>query len=241
MKTVAATILALVICASLAISDGKPPKDSEFIFARVDFSMSYRWRLIFPNEEPWHHDYPFSEDFILITLRHLTNLNVTRDSYQIVQLDTPEIFKYPFLYFSEPGLMQLTPKEVTNLREWFNRGGFAVFDDFRLRDMDILRAEMHQVFPDREFKRLDASEPIFRSFHSINDIDMAPPYEFMGQTLAPKFWGYYDDKGRLIAIANHDNDLGEFFEWVDKGEMPFQPAAKATRLIVNYLIYGLTH
>jgi hypothetical protein len=42
-------------------------------------------------------------------------------------------------------------------------------------------------------------------------------------------------------MANQNNDLGEFFEWVDRGEMPFQPAAMATKLAVNYLIYAMTH
>ena len=50
-------------------------------------------------------------------------------------LDSPEIFKYPFLYFSEPGFMDLTDEEVKNLREYFNRGGFAMFDDFRGRQL----------------------------------------------------------------------------------------------------------
>ena len=50
-----------------------------------------------------------------------------------------------------------------------------------------------------------------------------------------------DDKGHLIIVADADNDLGEFWEWVDKGEMPFQPAALSVRLGINYLIYAMTH
>ena len=135
--------------------------------------------------------------------------------------------------------MELKPKEVTNLREWFNRGGFAVFDDFRQRDMDNLRRQMHVVFPDRDFFHLTKDHPIFNTFYAIDSIEMDPPY-YQGQW-CPEFWGLNDKEGRLVAVANHNNDFGEFFEWVDRGEMPFQPAAKATRLMVNYLIYGLTH
>jgi hypothetical protein len=50
-----------------------------------------------------------------------------------------------------------------------------------------------------------------------------------------------DDGGRLILVANQNNDLGEFFEWVDKGEMDLKTAAKAAKLMVNYLLYGMTH
>ena len=222
------------------MSDGQPPKDSEFIFARVQFNMAYRALWTFA-EAPWHHDYPYSEDFILSMLKNITKIHVTEESYKIVRLDDPEIFKFPFLYFSEPGFMELTNKEVTNLREWFNRGGFAVFDDFRQRDLDNLTEQMNLVFPGREFRKLTSADPIFKTFYEIDDINMPPPYEFNSIPMVPTFYGYYDDEGRLIAVANHDNDFGELFEWVDKGERPLDQAAKATRMMINYLIYGMTH
>jgi hypothetical protein len=42
-------------------------------------------------------------------------------------------------------------------------------------------------------------------------------------------------------IANHNNDFGEYWEWVDRAEMPFEPAALSVRFGVNYLIYAMTH
>ena len=138
--------------------------------------------------------------------------------------------------------MELTDDERTNLREWFERGGFAVFDDFRGSDLTNLRYQMQEVFPERQMVRLDASEEIFHSFYDIDSIEMDPPYydeRFGGGSV--EFWGMKDESGRLMFIADQNNDLGEFFEWVDKGEMPFQPAAKATRLAVNYLVYAMTH
>ena len=58
MKKLAVLILLCSAFASLAISDATPPKDSQFIFARVQFTMGARWLWSF-QEEPWHHDYPF--------------------------------------------------------------------------------------------------------------------------------------------------------------------------------------
>jgi hypothetical protein len=123
-----------------------------------------------------------------------------------------------------------------------NRGGFIVCDDFRGRDLDILRFEMKKVFPDREFVRLDVSHPVFHSFYDIKSLEMAPPYfdnRFLGE--GPQFWGMSDGKGRLIVIANRNNDLGEFMEDVDRGEKPFKEAALAVRLMINYLVYAMTH
>ena len=88
--------------------------------------------------------------------------------------------------------------------------------------------------------KLDVSEPIFHSFYDIDSLHMDPPYRNYNSG-DPSFWGMKDESGRLILVATADNDMGEFFEWVDKGEMPFKPAALATRIVVNYLVYAMTH
>jgi hypothetical protein len=136
--------------------------------------------------------------------------------------------------------MDLTAKELSNLREYFNRGGFVMFDDFRGRALNNLVMQMKRVFPERGMFRLDVSSPIFNVFYDIDSLDMPAPYMNFdsGQ---PTFWGMKDEQDRLILIANADNDFGEFWEWVDRGEMPFQPAAQSVRLGINYLIYAMTH
>jgi hypothetical protein len=73
----------------------------------------------------WAHDYPVAEHHILDLTNRLTRINVEEESYVIVQLESEEIFEYPFLYFSEVGEMNLTPKETENFREYLGRGGIA--------------------------------------------------------------------------------------------------------------------
>jgi hypothetical protein len=222
-----------------ATSDVEHP-ESEFVFARVQFNMTLD--ALFEREAPWHHDYPYSEDFYLGMIQELTAIHTSHESYQIVELESPDIFHYPFLYFSEPGYMALTDAETDNLREYFNRGGFAMFDDFRGRDLSNLQLQMKKVFPEREMYRLDPDEPIFDSFFSIEELEMPSPYydgRFLGENA--QFWGMQDDQGRLVLIANYNNDFGEFWEWVDRAEMPFEPAALSVRFGVNYLIYSMTH
>jgi hypothetical protein len=236
-------LLAVIVFAALfsmeAVSDAPTKSDSEFTFARVQFTMNPRWVFDY-REAPWHHDYPFAEDLYLSFLREVTRVQATKESYQIVQLDSPDIFKYPWLSFSEPGYMELTTKEQNNLREYFQRGGFAMFDDFRGPALDNLRSQMKKIFPDREMFKLDVHHAIWNSFYEIKSLDMPPPYRNFDSG-EPSFWGMNDEKGNLIIIADADNDLGEFWEWVDKGQMPFQPAALSVRVGVNYLIYAMTH
>ena len=241
MKKLLVLAAFLAVFASQAVSDVPEKTGSEFVFARVQFNMDGRWIFEY-REAPWHHDYPFSEDLFLTMVSEVTGIHTTRNSYQIVQLDSPEMLQYPWVYISEPGYFQMTPKEIVNLREYLNRGGFVVCDDFRGRDLDILRLEMKKVFPDRQMFKLDVSHPIFHSFYDIKSLEMDPPYyddRFLGE--GPSFWGMSDDKGRLVMVANRNNDLGEFMEDVDRGDKPLKSAALAVRLMINYLVYAMTH
>ena len=239
MRKLAVLTLLIAAFASLAISD-IPPEEAEFTFARVQFNMA-RLAVLDFREAPWHHDYPYSEDLFLTMLTEVTGIHTSRESYKIVQLDSPDIFKFPFLYVSEPGYMQLTSRETENLREYLNRGGFVMFDDFRTwglnEDLANLRAQMKKVFPEREMIRLTVDHPVFHTFYDIKTLVMPPPYYEM----VPDFWGMNDDQGRLMMVANHNNDFGEFWEAVDLGERDFQPAAASVRFGINYLIYAMTH
>src|SRR5947208_9660148 len=105
MKRFIVILTFLATLSSSALSDVSPPKDSEFVFARVQ-SGQREYRMYW-EEAPWHHDYPFSEEFFLGMLHEVTGMRVTSESYRIVALSSPDIFKYPFLYLSEPGFMKL--------------------------------------------------------------------------------------------------------------------------------------
>jgi hypothetical protein len=62
----------------------------------------------------------------------------------------------------------------------------------------------------------------------------------MGGT--PTYWGIFEDNDptkRLIAIANRDNDLGEYWEFSDTGMDPIDFSNEAYKYGVNYILYGL--
>jgi hypothetical protein len=211
---------------------------AEFTFARVEFNMSGPIHINREGQEPWEHDYPKSENFFLSMVAQVTGVHTSPDAYKIVQLDSEEIFRYPFLYVSEPGYMDLTSVESENLREYFNRGGFVLFDDFRGEHILNLEDQLLKVFPDRKLQRLELGEDIFKSFYDIDTLAMKQPYDM---PTAPTFWGMKDDKGRLILVANNDNDFGEFWEDIDNGAEVLKPAAQAFQFGVSYLIYAMTH
>jgi hypothetical protein len=220
----------------------QPSAGTEFVFARVEYSNFYRSRGYPKHQrlEGWGHDYPVAEEHILQVASEATGINVNKMSYVIVDLASDEIFKYPFLYFSEVGEMDLTDHEVANWREHLNRGGFAMIDDFDSSrdDLGTFLVNMRRVFPGRDFPLMKLDHPIFHTFYEIPTLDVKPPYE-VGEP--PKFLGYYDDRGRLLMILNYNNDVGDFWEWIDQPRYPLQPSTEGLRFGINYLLYSMTH
>jgi hypothetical protein len=247
VKKVLVLLAFLGVLCRPAISDWVEPAP-EFVFARLACSNRNSWMYwptYYPDNPPWHHDYPSSDEFLIALLHELTGVRVTPTSYKIVHLDSSEVFKYPFLYLSEPGFMVLNDKEIKNLGEYIRRGGFIMADDFRQagylaggpNEIDVLRYYLKRAVPERELVRLDLSHPIFHSYYDIDTLDMKPPYG----DFVPQFWGMSDDQGRLQVIANYNNDIGDFWKYLDHGDRPLKDSSRSIRLGINYIIYALSH
>ncbi len=114
-----------------------------------------------------------------------------------------------------------------------------IFDDFRgTQELKNLTTAMKKVLPERSFQELTLDDPIFHCFYDIETLDMIPPYNVPGK---PKFYGMFDDKKRLLAVANYNNDIGDYWEWADESLTPVSLSNEAFKFGVNYIIYALTH
>ncbi len=223
--------------------------DPEFVYARIRYHMTPD--AIYVREVPWHHDYPYSDQQFPTIVAEVSNVRTSPMAYQIVDIDSPEIFKYPFAYLCEPGDLQLNDKDATNLREYLNRGGFIVVDDLRTAaysaqtgfgpedDIGHFRSEMKKVYPDREFVHLDLSDPIFNTFYKINSLEMIAPYIFPGQRQV-EFLGLRDPHGNLQMVINDNNDISEFWEWLNEGRRSLHDASTSLEFGINYLMYAMT-
>jgi hypothetical protein len=102
---------------------------------------------------------------------------------------------------------------------------------------------MKRVLPEARFIQLDVTHPVFHSFFDIKDLGFLFSYNAnQSETGKPTYWGIFEDndpKKRLIAIANRDNDLGEYWEFSDTGMDPIDFSNEAYKYGVNYILYGL--
>ena len=217
---------------------------SGFVYARVRYHLQPWWRQE-TREVPWHHDYPDGDSMFPASLSRLTTAHTTPDSYQLVDIDSKELFDYPFVYISEPGYLNLLPGDVKNLREYLDRGGFVLMDDFRGNDLDSSQfqnmvQQMRKLFPDREMQPVPPTHPIFHLFYDLDSHAMLPPYR-MYNSGEVQFYGISDAKGNLQVMIDFNNDISEYWQALDVGQCSIHEAGTAVELGVNYAMYALTH
>jgi hypothetical protein len=189
----------------------------------------------------WSHDYPAADRNLSAILDYITHIRVSLAETNVLDLDDPEIFQNPVLYVWEPGYWTIQPSEAARLREYLLKGGLVIFDDFEGPDhWENMTAQMRRALPDHHFLRIDESHPIFHSFYDIQKLDVPHP----SMDVEPGYFAMFEDNdpgGRMMALANHNNDIAEYWEWSAEGLYNPDPTSNAYRLGVNYFVYAMTH
>ena len=222
---------------------GNTPYDGRFTFVRLRYNGGFmrggNW--LGNGGIPWSHDYPEGEVHFSKILEDISLLRCRDDGSNILSLDDPELFNYPVAYMAEPGFWAATPAEAKAFRAYLLKGGFVIFDDFRGWDWNNLQDQMRVVLPDAHWIQLDGTSKIFHAFFEIDrPEDLAPPYG--GEPAS--YWGLFEQNNpnkRLMAIANVNNDISEYWEVSDQGVYIVDLSNEAYKFGVNYVIYGLTH
>jgi len=228
------------------------PYDGSFTFARIRYKDRgfgggggrYRRRGGF-GDPGWHHDYPDAERHFSKIVQELTLARVRQDPNggNIITLDDPRLNQFPVAYMSEPVDWFPDEDEIEGLRNYLLKGGFIIFDDFDVQRgaMYNLAEQMSRVFPELRWVAAEGSEQIFDSFFKIDPINIDLP-SYRGYR--PAWYLMYEDNDpekRIVAVANDQTDIGEFWEFSDRGFYPIDLSNEAYKVGVNYLIYALTH
>ncbi len=205
--------------------------DGRFTFARLRYEGMWQWNQEGPG---WAHDYPVAETNFLQILKEITIMKPFMEGSVILNMNDPELFKFPVAYLSHPGGWNPSESDIEGLRAYLMKGGFLIFDDWPGNEYYHAIEMMRRVLPKSEAVELELTHPIFDSFFKIEDKHVTAPNAV--------FLGIYEDndpKKRLLAILNLNNDLGENWQYSNLGWNPIQ-SNEAYRLGVNYVIYAMT-
>ena len=206
----------------------------------------------------WETDFPEAERNFSRRLTQLSRIAANpRVSSRRLMAD--DLFRFPFLYLSDVGWMDLEAEEIERFREYLARGGFVWVDDFwGDAEWGNFERVMRQVLPDTVWRELPDAHPIRNMVFEVPEIPQIPARDFamMGQTTEPDWVhrgpagnmvgahlrGYFDSDGRLMVIATHNTDVGDGFEREAYGQWYFETySTRAYALGVNILVYALTH
>lgn len=199
----------------------------------------------------WATDYPKGDRTIVQALTRLTRID-TRSVEQAVDLDDPEdVYNWPFLYAVEVGRWYLSDDQAKLLRDFIDRGGFFMVDDFHgTPEWENFMYSMERVFPDRQVVDIPQEDTINNVLFELDERIQVPGAQYMrsgsvserGADGSPGHWrGIYDDQNRLITVIVHNSDLGDAIEYADDPYYPEEFSQQAFRILSNYIVYDLTH
>jgi hypothetical protein len=211
--------------------------DGRFVFTRIRYGSAMNLRR---GGGSWAHDYPRADRHLPLILEELTSIAANIEGSNVLDLDDPELLKYPIIYLSEPGFWTMTDRQAQALRMHILKGGFIIFDDFEHDQWYNFEAQLRRALPESRLIEIDVSHPIFHSFFEMKTIDFPHPLV----NVTPSYYGIFEDndpKKRLMGIVNYNNDIAEYWEWSDTGMFAVDVTSEAYKLGVNYIVYALTH
>ncbi|MEP6963304.1 MAG: DUF4159 domain-containing protein [Acidobacteriota bacterium] len=233
-------------------------KVTDFVFARLMFpATAYarfdragpRWA---EGMSTWTQDYPAADRHFMLALNRLTLVNA-RSVEQPVNLDVgDDVYNYPFLYAVRPGEWQLTDTQAAKMRDYINRGGFFMCDDFwGTSEWDVFMQSFGRVFPDAEVVDIPNQDAYF---HLMFDLDeryripgawglRGPGYQNDGSV--PYWRAIYQPTpnggSRMVALMIPNSDLGDSWEYADQPQYPEMYSRLGLRLGINAVVYAMTH
>jgi hypothetical protein len=222
-----------------------PRYDGRFALARLRFTTG-PGGYYYNNLPAWAHGYPKAEHNLMQILTAISGVRAHIDEPVVARLDEEELTKYPVSYMTEAGYWVMNDAEAAGLRNYLNKGGFVIFDDFRPPPRggggwDNFADNMERVLPGVRFFDLDPSHPIFHSFFDINSFDILPQWYDFGRPEFKAIFEHNDPSQRMLAVINYNTDISNFWEFADTGYAPVSDSNEAYEFAVNYIMYGLTH
>ncbi len=210
----------------------------------------------------WETDYPEAEQNFLYRIAELTTIHV--DPVPIaLRLTDKAILDFPFLYMCDIGWQTLTKEEVAALRMYLLKGGFLWVDDFwGHAEWETLELTMKRVFPELTSMVIPGNHPILNMVFPLKECPQVPAkifWEEWGETFDTpmghreptggipgvnkvNFRGWFDEHGRLMAVATHNSDIGDGWEREAESEKYFEIfSTKSYALGINIVTYAMTH
>jgi len=153
----------------------------------------------------------------------------------VVEVGSPDIFLYPFVYMTGHGNAVFSSADAENLRNYLLGGGFLHVDDNYGLDQ-FIRLEMKKVFPNIDFVELPFDHPIYHQKYHFNE-GLPKVHEHDGKP--PQGLGLIHE-GRLVCFYSYEADLGNGWEDQSIYNDPESIRQEALKAGANILSFAFT-
>jgi hypothetical protein len=219
-------------------------EEREFAFARLRFRSD---RQGWGGYERWGIDANKSDRQFIEGLRRLTRVDA-RSVEQIVDIDSDEMFDWPWMFAVAVGDWSISEEQAERLRRYFDRGGFLMVDDFHAEwEWASFMMVVRQINPTARVVDLEDDHPIFHTVYDLKERHGIPGYNVVHGSgverggVTPHWRAVLDDEGRVQIAICFNMDIGDAWEFADAPDYPEKYASLAYRVGVNYVVYALTH
>lgn len=179
------------------------------VFAGFSFGQTDAFRIArlkYSGGGDWYNDQSSEVNLLKFVAQH-TSIK-TKPEYLFADLNSDEIFSYPFLFLTGHGNIVFSEQEVQRLRTYLESGGFLYVDDDYGLDA-AFRREIKKVFPENDLVELPFS---YGLYHSPFDFPNGPPKTHEHDNKPPQGFGIFIEK-RLAVYYTYESNPSD--GWVD--------------------------
>ena len=159
-----------------------------------------------------------------------------KESPDIVEVGSSDIFNYPFIHMTGHGNIFFSNEEANNLRKYLLSGGFLHVDDNYGLD-EFFRKEITKVFPNKKLVLINSNHIIFnQSFSFPNGL----PKIHIHDAKPSEAYGIFDN-GRLLCLYTYESDLSDGWEDSEVHNDSEETRLKALKMgsnIIEYVFLG---
>ncbi len=220
-------------------------RKGEFVQGRLRYrSPLDRYRRSYAR---WGIDANKGDRLFIGILARLTRLDV-EPIETIIDIDSDEIFDFPWLFAVSVGDWELSDSQAARLRKYFDRGGFLMVDDFHNDgEWANFMYGVRRIYPEAAAVELTDDSPAFHTVFDMNERIRVPGANVVHGDgierggVVPHWRAVLDSQGRIMIAITFNMDIGDGWEFADDLRYPERYSSAAIKLGVNYVLYAMTH
>jgi hypothetical protein len=191
-------------------------------------------RLKYAGGGDWYNDQS-AEVNLLRFVRDNTSIPV-EPTYQFVDVNSEQLFTYPFVFMTGHGNISFNENEVRRLRMYLENGGFLYADDDYGMDK-AFRREIKKIFPGQELVELPFSHGLY---HCQFEFPNGPPKTHEHDGKPPQGFGLFHN-GRLVVYYTYETNPSDGWADPEVHNDPEPKRQEALRFGANIIVWALTN